>query len=84
MDVWLVVAVLAALLAGAGALGARRRLRASQDPRLAELLRLRRRVERARLRVRISRWRGRVPAATAETLIARLDELGRDLAETAE
>jgi hypothetical protein len=84
MDVRLVMAVLAALLAGAAALGAWRLLRASQGGGLTELARLRLRVERARVRVRFSRWRGRVPAATADTLIARLDELGHDLAQVAE
>ena len=84
MDVWLAKVVVVVLLAGAAALGAGRLLRASKDRRQNELLRLRWRVELARLRVRISRWRCRVPAATADTLIDRLDELGRDLAQMAE
>ncbi len=84
MDVWLVKAVLAVLLVSAAGLGVIRLLRASREGRPAELARLRRRVERARLRVRVCRWKDRVPSTTAETLIARLDELGRDLARTAE
>ncbi len=77
------VALLFVIAAGvvlvAGGLRARRQLlRPGSGPglRLRRLLR----VERARLAVRIAGWRGTLPGATVDALLAHLDELARDLA----
>lgn len=84
MEDWIARTVIVAGVLGAVALGAVRTLAAHRAGWPRELLGFRRRVERARWLVRASRWRGSLPGSTAETLVARLDELGRDLARTAE